>query len=91
MRHVEALHAKALKTLKTLEKKIVKAEKRKFEDRRRQIHTIKSALFPLNGLQERIDNFMPYYAKWGKKFIALVYDTSHTIEQDFVVLSNVEF
>ena len=57
----------ALKALQELEKKLLKAEKRKFGDQRRQIHTIKSALFPFDSLQERIENFMPYYAKWGKK------------------------
>jgi bacillithiol synthase len=84
--HTEALQAKGLRLLKGLEKKLLKAEKRKFEDQCRQIQSLKSALFPLNNLQERIDNFMPYYAKWGKDFIALLYKHSLALEQEFVVL-----
>lgn len=84
--HVEALQSKALRPLKELEKKLLKAEKRKFQEQYRQVHSIKSALFPLNSLQERIDNFMPYYAKWGKEFIEIIYQHSLTLEQEFVVL-----
>lgn len=84
--HIEALHAKAIKPMKELEKKMLRAEKRKYEDEQRQIHAIKSALFPLNGLQERIDNFMPYYAKWGKEFIDSLLNHSLHLQQQFVVL-----
>jgi bacillithiol synthase len=84
--HVDALQAKAIKPLQELEKKILKAEKRKFEDQRRQIHAIKSALFPLEGLQERLDNFMPYYAKWGPAFLDSLLANSLSLEQEFTVL-----
>jgi len=87
-KHVEALQAKALAPLQVLEKKLLKAEKRKFGDHRRQIHDIRAALFPTNGLQERIDNFMPWYAAKGKKFIEDLYDHSLTLEQEFVILAD---
>ena len=86
-KHVESLQAKALKPLKELEKKLLKAEKRKFEDRTIQIHSVKNALFPLHGLQERIDNFMPYFAVYGKEFIKLLYEHSLNIEQQFIVIN----
>lgn len=85
-KHVEALETKAKKQLINLEKKMLRAEKRKYEDQQRQIHTIKHKLFPQNGLQERVDNFMPYYAKYGKGFIEMIYDHSPALEQKFVVL-----
>jgi bacillithiol synthase len=84
--HVEALQAKALKPLKELEKKLLKAEKRKFEERKMLLFGIKSGLFPINSLQERIENFMPYYAAWGTAFLDLIYAYSFTLEQQFVVL-----
>jgi bacillithiol biosynthesis cysteine-adding enzyme BshC len=84
--HVEALKSRAIKPLEELEKKILKAEKRRFEDQRRQIHAIKAALFPLNGLQERIDNFMPYYAQYGQSFISMLYKHTLTFEQEFTAL-----
>ncbi len=85
-KHVDALRAKAIKPVEALEKKMLRAEKRKFEEQSRQLAAVKKALFPNNGLQERVDNFMPYYAKWGRAFIQLIYDNSLTMEQRFVVL-----
>ena len=85
--HVEALKTQSLYRLHELEKKMLRAEKRKFADQQRQIHTIKENLFPENDLQERHDNFMLYYAKWGKEFIEKLYDQSLTLEQEFVIIS----
>ncbi|HEY4209241.1 MAG TPA: bacillithiol biosynthesis cysteine-adding enzyme BshC [Puia sp.] len=87
VQHVEALQAKALRPLKEMEKKLLKAEKRKFVDQRRHINALRSALFPLNGLQERIDNFMPWYAARGAAFIKDILAWSLTLEQEFVVLT----
>ena len=89
LQHVEALQARTIKPLQELEKKLLRAEKRKYETEQRQIHTIQSALFPRNGLQERIDNFMPWYALWGKSFIQKVYEYSPTFEQQFTILEEV--
>jgi uncharacterized protein YllA (UPF0747 family) len=86
-RHVEALKVQSIYRLQELEKKMLRAEKRKFTDQQRQIHTIREKLFPANGLQERVDNFMYYYAKWGKNFIGQVYQHSLSLEQEFVILS----
>jgi len=38
-------------------------------------------------LQERMDNLMYYYAKWGKEFIQQVYQHSLSLEQEFVVIN----
>ena len=86
-KHVEALKIQTLYRLQELEKKMLRAEKRKFGDRQRQIHTIKTQLFPGNGLQERRENLSYYYAKWGKDFIQKLYDNSLGLEQEFVVMS----
>jgi len=86
LQHVEALQARTLKPLQELEKKLLRAEKKKYETEQRQIQTIRTALFPRNGLQERVDNFMPWYALWGKEFIKKVYEHSLTIEQQFTVI-----
>ena len=66
-----------------------RAEKRKFEDQSRQIHELKEKLFPQNGLQERIDNLLPYYAKYGKEFLDVIYRYSLSLEQQFVVVTQV--
>ena len=86
-KHVEALKTQSVYRLKELEKKMLRAEKRKFTDQQRQIHAIKSHLFPGNGLQERYENISYYYAKWGREFIAKLYEHSLALEQEFVILS----
>lgn len=84
--HVKALKTRALKTIEALEKKFLRAEKRHYDTELRQLAKLKEKLFPLQGLQERIDNFMPYYARWGKSFIDLLYSHSFTLEQQFGIL-----
>jgi bacillithiol synthase len=86
-KHVEALKTQTLHRLQELEKKMLRAEKRKFADQQRQIHTIKEQLFPGNGLQERKENLCYYYAKWGKEFVSKLYEHSLGLEQEFVVVS----
>ncbi len=88
--HSGALKIKAINNLNALEKKMLKAEKRKFEAQQRQIKKMKSLLFPSGELQERVENFMPYYAKFGKDFIKLLYDNSLTFQQRFCILSETE-
>ncbi len=85
-KHVEALKSKTVQRLQELEKKMVRAEKRKFTDHQRQLRAVKDHLFPGNGLQERRDNLSYYYAKWGKDFIQQVYSHSPGLEQEFILL-----
>lgn len=85
-KHVDALKQKTIYRLQELEKKMLRAEKRKFADQQRQIHTIKEHLFPADGLQERYENLSYYYAKWGKGFIQKLYEYSLGLEQEFVVI-----
>jgi bacillithiol synthase len=85
-KHVAALEARSLKYLQELEKKMLRAEKRKYADEERGIQNIKSALFPAHGLQERKENFSSFYAKWGKTFIDELYKHSLALEQEFMVL-----
>ena len=84
--HSEALEKLALRKIEVLEKKMLRAEKKKYEVQMRQLKKLKSHLFPHNNLQERVENFMPFYAKWGNNFIKAVYENSLGLEQEFVVL-----
>ncbi len=84
--HTEALGKLALRKLEALEKKMLRAEKRKFEAQQRQLHKIKLQLFPHDNLQERIENFIPFYAKFGPNFFESLYKHSLGLEQEFVVL-----
>lgn len=85
--HVDALQTKALYRLKELEKKLLKAEKRKFAEQQQQISRIKQQLFPGNSLQERKESFLGFYAAYGKDLIDVIYQASLTLEQEFVVIT----
>jgi bacillithiol biosynthesis cysteine-adding enzyme BshC len=52
---------KALNALATLEAKMLKAEKRHQETAVNQLRNIHAYLFPENSLQERVENFIPFY------------------------------
>ena len=84
--HTEALEKLALRKIEALEKKMLRAEKKKFEAQQRQLQKIKSQLFPHNYLQERIENFMPFYAEYGEPFMKTLYENSLGLEQEFMVL-----
>ncbi|HEV2354879.1 MAG TPA: bacillithiol biosynthesis cysteine-adding enzyme BshC [Puia sp.] len=85
--HVEALQARAVEPIRTLEKKLLRAEKRKYGDFRRQVETIKAALFPSGELQERMENVLPWYAAYGPDFFTSLYAHSPALGNGFVVLT----
>ncbi|MEO8413032.1 MAG: bacillithiol biosynthesis cysteine-adding enzyme BshC [Ginsengibacter sp.] len=84
--HAEALETISMKKLSALEKKMLRAEKRKFGDIKNQLSKIYASLFPIDGLQERTENFMMLYSKWGNDFFKILYDHSLTLEQEFCVI-----
>ena len=55
--------------MNTIESKIIKSVKQKQETNLNQIRKIKDKFFPNGTLQERYENFAPYYLKYGKRFI----------------------
>lgn len=86
IQHVNALETKASKALKKLETKMLRAEKNKFVVQSRQIKQLKSGLFPNHSLQERVENILPYYARYGHHFIDMLYKVSPGITDKFGVL-----
>ena len=60
---------KSLQSIDSIQKRLMKSLKQKNETELNQIEKIKTQLFPQNNLQERVDNFSSYYAKYGQQFI----------------------
>ena len=60
---------KSLQSIDGIEKRLLKSLKQKNETELNQIEKIKNQLFPNNSLQERVENFSAYYAKYGQAFI----------------------
>jgi bacillithiol synthase len=86
VQHIDSLYKKAQQKLEALEKKMLRAEKRKYDAEQRQIHSLKQSLFP-NSLQERAENFSYYYSLYGKNWLKMIFDNSLSLEQEFVVLT----
>lgn len=86
MQHVHALEMFHLKKLESLEKKMLKAERRKQAIGLQRIWKLREDLFPNNNLQERVENFMPYYARYGQDFISAVLKHSLALEHKFGML-----
>lgn len=52
---------RALNSIESIERKMLRAEKRLHTDKLRQIEAVKDELFPNGSLQERTDNFLNFY------------------------------
>ena len=84
--HAEALEKRSDKKLEAMEKKMLRAEKRKFEEAKNQLSKVIATLSPAGALQERTENFMLFYSKFGSHLFKILYDNSLTIEQKFCLL-----
>ena len=83
---IKAEKQKQLKSLQKLEKKLLKSEKRKHEIALQKISKLKKNLFPNNSLQERFDNFIPFYLKDGGNFIEILLAELNPLAANFVIL-----
>lgn len=86
---VMAEAAKAANSLQNLEAKLLKAEKRKFDTALQQLSNLMGKLFPDGNLQERTDNFIPYYLAHGNRFIPQLLEHLQPLEKQFCVLTPV--
>ena len=77
---------KNLKLLSSLESKLIRNKKKYDEDSINQITKIKNELFPNNKLQERNNNFMTYYMKYGDNFFKILKNNLDPLDSNFVVL-----
>jgi len=84
---VKAEEQKHQKSLEHLESKLLKAEKRKFDTAIKQIRNLKERLFPDNTLQERRDNFIPFYLQAGPALFDELYRHFNPFEKKLKVLS----
>ncbi len=83
-----AEEAKAIKSLEQLEGRLMKAEKQKFDVSLNQIKSIKEKLFPSNGLQERKDNFLSFYLKYGDTYFDTLKAHLNPLDKNFIVIED---
>lgn len=82
----DAAKTRTLKLLDTLEKKMLRAEKRKHVTSLSQIEHLKDKLFPSGGLQERTLNIAPMYILYGNNFIASLLKAFKPLDHEFTIL-----
>ncbi|MFP5470183.1 MAG: bacillithiol biosynthesis cysteine-adding enzyme BshC [Bacteroidia bacterium] len=72
---VNAMMTQAENSIVDLEKKVIKAQKQKFETSLLQIEKLKEKLFPNGLFQERSESFAFYYSIYGDDFLKETYNT----------------
>lgn len=82
----EAAKVKTLNLLGNLEKKMMRAEKRKHTTAMDQIDHLKLKLFPNGVLQERVLNIAPMYVLYGTYFIESLIEAFEPLDYKFTVI-----
>jgi len=84
---VNAQEKKQLKGLKNLEKRLLKAEKRKLNHIVKRITEIQNQLFPKQSLQERHTNFSEMYLEYGEQLIPKLKENLKPLDLKFSVVT----
>ncbi|TRX35084.1 bacillithiol biosynthesis cysteine-adding enzyme BshC [Flavobacterium restrictum] len=80
---VKAQQIKQTKGLENLEKRLIKAQKRKLNDVLERITALQNELFPNGSLQERQTNFSEFYLESGDQLIPTIVKELHPLASDF--------
>ncbi|RZJ89134.1 MAG: bacillithiol biosynthesis BshC, partial [Chryseobacterium sp.] len=78
--------AKTKRLLQNLEKKILRAEKRKYAEALNKIENLNKRLFPGGTLQERTVNLAPMFVNYGDDFISSLIENFEPLGGDFTLL-----
>ncbi|MWB95963.1 bacillithiol biosynthesis cysteine-adding enzyme BshC [Flavobacterium sp. GA093] len=84
---VKAQEIKQTKGLENLEKRLLKAQKRKLNDELQRVVDLQCELFPNQGLQERQANFSEFYLEKGEQLIPLLMQKLQPLETHFSIIT----
>ncbi len=84
---VLAQEKKQLNGLNKLEKRLLKAQKRKFKEVVLRISNLQEQLFPKQSLQERQANFSEFYEIYGEELIPLLMEALKPLRLEFDLIS----
>ncbi|NQY28250.1 MAG: bacillithiol biosynthesis cysteine-adding enzyme BshC [Flavobacteriaceae bacterium] len=84
---VAAQEKKQLKGLANLEKRLLKAEKRKLKEKLNSFSALQDELFPSQSLQERNTNFSELYLEYGDGLIPMLKKELKPLDGDFTIVS----
>ena len=83
---VNAQEKKQLKGLINLEKRLLKANKKKYHSDLSRITSLQNELFPNNSLQERSVNFSEFYSEYGENFIKILKENISPLNNKFTII-----
>ncbi len=83
---VKAQEAKQIKGLENLEKRLLKAQKKKHSEELERITDLQNELFPNKSLQERQVNFSEFYIENGVRFIPQLFNQLKPLESNFNII-----
>ena len=84
---VKAQETKQISGLEHLEKRLLKAQKRKLSDEIFRMSEIQNELFPNQNLQERNVNFSEFYLEYGEKLIPNLIASLNPLDKEFSILT----
>lgn len=84
---VKAQEKKQIKGLENLEKRLLKAQKRKFSEEIERATDLQNELFPNKSLQERQANFSEFYLESGTSLIPKLIATLKPLDQTFEIIT----
>ena len=83
---VNAQEKKHLNGLANLEKRLLKAEKKRQQDLVQKITELQNELLPNQSLEERQRNFSEYYLEYGESFIEVLKKSLKPLQLEFTIL-----
>ncbi|EGV43258.1 bacillithiol biosynthesis cysteine-adding enzyme BshC [Bizionia argentinensis JUB59] len=84
---VSAQEHKQIKGLEHLEKRLLKAQKRKQADVLERVKLLQDDLFPNQSLQERQTNFSTFYLEFGDQLIQQLMLNLQPLKNEFIILN----
>ena len=84
---VKAQEAKQIKGLENLEKRLLKAQKRKHADELARISNLQNELFPNKSLQERQVNFAEFYNEFGNELLQKLFSALKPLDNQFEIIT----
>ncbi len=84
---IKAELQKSLKSIKNIENRLIKAEKKKEEVGVNQLKGLREKLFPNKSLQERHDNLISILLLYGEDVIGELVSQLNPFEQEFTILT----
>lgn len=83
---VAAQETKQIKGLENLEKRLLKAQKRKLDDYLERVRLIQDELFPRQSLQERNMNFSEFYMEYGEALMQTLVRNLEPLKGKFSII-----